>query len=381
MRIGIDARFYGETGPGRYVKNVLAHLENQDFANTYYVFLRDRNFELYIPKNPKFHKVRSEYSWYSFKEQIFYFLQLLSYHLDLFYVPHFSIPVLYPGKLVSAIPDLIMHTYSNTEVSTLPGFLFAIKKLGYYFAMLVAVIRSSKIIVPSNATKAEFLKHYAFLKDDKFVLAYEGVDPELKVLSSEIVSNQVLNRFGIRGEFLLYVSNMYKHKNVKKLIDAFEILKNNYGFEGQLVLVGKKDAYSQKIHEYVVSRGLEQFILLPGLMGFVTDAEVSVLRRNARAYVFPSLMEGFSLTPLEAMAEGLVCAVSNIPCHQEIFGDSVVYFDPLNASDIAVQVQKLLTQPALRENLKLKGYELVKNYDWKKTAQITLGVFKDVLKF
>ena len=97
-KIGIDARFLGDAGPGRYVKNVIEQLEKLDTKNTYYIFLRDRGYDLYEPKVPNFIKIHAEYSWYSFEEQILFLFKVLKYGLDLFYVPHFNIPVLYPSQ-------------------------------------------------------------------------------------------------------------------------------------------------------------------------------------------------------------------------------------------------------------------------------------------
>jgi glycosyltransferase involved in cell wall biosynthesis len=116
------------------------------------------------------------------------------------------------------------------------------------------------------------------------------------------------------------------------------------------------------------------------MSNYVTDAEIVALRKAASVYVFPSLKEGFSLTPLEAQAMGLPCAISDIPCHKEIYGDSVQYFDPYNVEDIAEKVNAILTDDNLKNSLRAKGLENIKKYDWKKTASITYSVFNDVLK-
>lgn len=376
--IGIDARFYGEAGPGRYVKNIISHLENIDSENKYYIFLRKKGFEDYNPKNPNFIKVLADYKWYSFEEQIFFLLKLLSFRLDLFYIPHFNIPVFYPGKIVTAIPDIIMHSFSTEEGTTLPKFYYRFKKKIYYLVVLIALLRSEKVIVPSNDTKNDFLKNYKFILDSKYVLAYEGVDPDL--LKSDLNSESVLKKYGIKKPFLLYISSMYKHKNVERLVEMFEILKSKFGFSGQLVLVGKKDTFSSAIQKLVALKGMNNSVLMPGMQNYVSDSEAIALRKEAALFVFPSLKEGFSLTPLEAMAMSLPCAVSKIPCHEEVLGDAAWYFDPLDTSDMAEKVHKLLEDTTLRENLIKKGLEKVKEYNWNDTAKVTLRVFSDTFK-
>ncbi len=378
MKIGIDARFYQEAGPGRYAKNIVEHLEIVDEKNTYFIFLRETGFNLYTPKNPNFKKVLAPYKWYSFEEQTKFLIKILGYKLDLFYIPHFNIPVLYPGKIITAIPDIIMHTFSTEAGTTLPLFYFRFKKLVYYLVVLWAIVRSYKVIVPSQDVLNDFIKYYPRIKKDKYVLAYEGVDPvyERKDLANTV---EILTKYGIREPYLLYVSSMYDHKNVLNLIHAFKILIVAHGYKGSLILVGKNDLFSKKYYEEVVKEGLQDRILFPGMKAYVTDAEVVALRSKADLYVFPSLKEGFSLTPLEAMVVGLPCVISKIPCHEEIYGDSVVYFDPTDSNDIAQKVDLVLKNQSVREEIVNKGYEVVKKYSWLKTAETTLRVFKEAL--
>ena len=130
-RIGIDARFYGKAGPGRYTKNIIKHLEKVDVVNSYFILLKKDNFEDYIPVNPNFTKVLADYPWYSWAEQTSFLFKVLSLKLDLYYVPHFNIPVLYPKKIVTAIPDMIMHTFSTEKGTTLWKPYFKFKKFVY----------------------------------------------------------------------------------------------------------------------------------------------------------------------------------------------------------------------------------------------------------
>ena len=269
-----------------------------------------------------------------------------------------------------------MHTFSTERGTTLPKPYFKFKKLVYYLVVLWAVVRSNKVIVPSLDVKNDFLKFYKFIPQLKFVLAYEGIDPDL-ITKPKLNPQQVLDKYKIRRPFLLYVSSMYEHKNVDRLVDAFKLLQDKYGFLGQLVLIGKNDSFAQKINQKVRDLRLENTVLMPGMITYVPDADVVALRSQAEVYVFPSLKEGFSLTPLEGMIAGLPAVISNIPCHKEIYGDSVVYFDPLNTGDMAEKINNVLIDNTLKESLIAKGFELVKKYNWLDTAKITLEVFKN----
>ena len=384
MKIGIDARFYGKAGPGRYTKNIIQHLEKVDSENEYIIFLRKDGFDAYQPANPRFTKVLADYSWYSFEEQTTFLLAILRQKLDLYYVPHFNIPALYPGKIVTAIPDMTMHTFSTEKGTTLPLWYFRIKKIVYRVVFWWAVHRSFRVIVPSKTVIKEFLEHLNF-KKDKYVLAYEGVDPDL--LGKVDQPEKVLEKYGIKKDFILSVGSMYEHKNVSGLIDMFKILRSEYGFKGQLVLASKRDKFSERIYDRVVAEGLEKDIRVLAFLDqnvesdiVVSDEELGALRSKATLYTMAAFKEGFSLTALEGMALGLPAALSDIDCHREVYENSVVFYNPEDPEDMAWTVNELLTDDGMIEDYKRRGYAQVKKYDWLKTAQITLDVFNQALK-
>lgn len=378
-KIGLDARFFAEAGPGRYIKNIVEHLELIDTVNEYIVFVTERGMNEYSPKNPNFKKVLSNSRWYTWNEQVFFLWQIIMSKLDIFYVPHFNFPVLYPKLLVTAIPDIIMHTFSTEKGTTLPKPYFLFKKLVYKQVVWWALVRSKKVIVPTYDVYNDITTYYPQIDKNKFVVAYEGVDPAFTSQNFNI--EELLNSLGLINKgYLLYVSSMYEHKNVHKLLDAFEILVNKYVYDGKLVLIGKKDKYSGEVYARVQNNPiLKAKVVMPGMQSYVTDDKIVALRKAAALYVFPSLKEGFSLTPLEAQAVGLPSVVSNISCHKEVFEDSVVYFDPHNSQDIAEKISMVLKDQDLQQRLIQKGYNNVKKYNWLDTAKITLQVFHELL--
>lgn len=381
-RIGFDARFYGRAGPGRYVKALLDHLELVDTENDYIVFMNDEGFSAYTPKNPKFKKVLVNSSWYSFQEQTKFLVQIMRQKLDLYYAPHFNVPILYPGKLVTAIPDMIMHEYGTEFSTTLPKWYFKIKKFVYKWVFYWAMARSYKVIVPSEGAINKFLDNFPF-KKDKYVLASEGVDPDL--FDSNLDPANVLEKYGVTQPYLLFVSSMYEHKNINRLIEAFKVLMTKYKYEGTLVLISKRDKFSDRVYEKIKAERLDSRILMPAYkfpskaVMVISDAEVVAFRKKAQAYVFPSLMEGFSLTALEGMHLGLPATISNIDIHKEVHGDSVLYFDPYVVEDIAHKMHLIVSDNDLRQKLITRGYEQVKKYSWDNTANVTLNVFKQAL--
>lgn len=382
-RIGFDARFYGHAGPGRYVKALLDHLEKIDNTNEYIVFMNDEGFNSYKPINANFKKVLANSTWYTFQEQTKFLFTVVMQNLDLFYVPHFNIPVLYPGKIVTAIPDMIMHEYSTEAGTTLPIWYFRIKRFVYRSVFTWAILRSFKVIVPTQKVYKEMVEYYPKHKD-KFVIAHEGVDPDL--LKETLNTKEVLKKYHVEKPYILHVGSMYEHKNVDRIIDMFKLLISKYKYEGDLVLVSKRDKFSERMLERVKAENLTNRVHLPAFeypsdkIIVISDDEAVAFRKEASVYVFASLKEGFSLTALEGMKFKLPAVISDIDIHREVYEDSVLYFDPTNVEEFAEKVNLMLTDEKVRNDYINRGLMQFKKYDWLETAKITQETFNQALK-
>lgn len=375
-KIAFDARFYNEAGPGRYVKNILENLELLDQTNKYFVFLKKEHFDVYEPKSSNFIKIEANYPWYSFSEQILFLAKLIKYNPDVLYVPHFNIPVLFPKKIITAIPDIIMHSFSTEQGTTLPKPYFKLKKFIYKLVTRWAIYRSSYVIVPSYSTLNDIHNVFGTSKQ-KLVYAPEGVDSSISTLNME--NESYLQQLGITKPYILYVGSMYEHKNIQRLIEAYEKLVKESNFQYNLVLAGKSDNFSLKIEQLIGSKNLQDKIFIPGQKEKINDSQMNRLRANCEFYVFPSLKEGFSLTPMEAMVFNKACVISSIECHKEIYGDSVLYFDPLDTNNIAQKVLDISQNTEMQSELIKKGQELLTKYSWQNTARITLDSINSAL--
>ncbi|MBI5465090.1 hypothetical protein HY946_00575 [Candidatus Gottesmanbacteria bacterium] len=128
MRIGIDARLWGQTGVGRYLEELVANLAKIDHEDRYTLFLRKSHQDLPLPGST-WEKRPADICWHSLKEQILMPFILWREHLDLVHFPYFSVPIFYPGKFVVTIHDLILDHFETGKASTLPFFLYKIKRL------------------------------------------------------------------------------------------------------------------------------------------------------------------------------------------------------------------------------------------------------------
>ena len=358
IKIGIDARFYGpkQKGLGRYVQKLVEHLEEIDQNNQYIIFLRKDNWSQYTPNNPNFKKVLADYPWYSLAEQILMPFKIRQERVDLMHFPHFNVPVFYRKPFVITIHDLILKRFSTKRASTLGPIRYWLKNLAYQLVISSGIKRAKKIIAISEFTKQDILKYFQ-VDSGKIEVIYEG-GPEKTNSNKELRINK---------PYLLYVGNAYPHKNLERLILAFEKL-NKEKKDLRLVLVGEIDYFYQRIRKISPSNVI--------FTDFVSDQELAGLYQDAALYVFPSLCEGFGLPPLEAMAHNLPVVSSNFSCLPEILGPAALYFNPQDINDIVDKIKKVLNKRELQEKLILEGKKRIKRYSWSRMADQILGLYQ-----
>ncbi len=370
MRIGIDARFYGSAGKGlgRYTERLIAHLEqiappNDDFV----IFLQQESWDAYQPANPRFHKVRADFRWYSLAEQRQMPALVRSAKLDLMHYPHFNVPLLTPSPFVVTIHDLILTHFPTRRATTLGPALYWFKHLAYRITLSRAVARASHILTVSQFTAFDIQKYFGY-DPKKISVTYEAVDTFPKPASND---QEVLRHLAVPGRYLLYVGNAYPHKNLEALVHLLQLLPQKYA-DLHVVIVGRPDYFLTRLQQLVASTHLQERVHFPG---YVTDAELGSLYRNAHAYIFPSLYEGFGLPPLEAMAQGTPVISSNASCMPEILGDAALYFNPKDTRGMLAALERLDVEPNLRPQLVDKGRQRVAQYSWKNLAATTLQVY------
>jgi len=393
MKIGIDCRMYGpkHTGIGRYVQNLVENLLEIDKENSYVLFVKDdRTEEIENLKikysfkidNLKLKIIPSKVQHYSFKEQVALPVLIRKEKLDLMHFPHFNVPVFYRGKYIVTIHDLIKHSSRGMTTTTRSSWFYWLKYLGYKLVFSQAVKKAKKIITPSQFVKNEVIKEYG-VKPGKVVVTYEGVDEKLKAKSEErktMVQNlKLLERYEIKKPYLLYVGSVYPHKNVERLIEAVKLLNNKYLTSDilhiTLVIVCARNVFSERLRNKVVQMEAQEFV---NLAGFVPDEDLAVLYKEAEAFVFPPLLEGFGLPGLEAMSVGCPVLCSNIPVLREVYGEAALYFDPLNPEEMAKKMVEVIDQKGKRDKMAEKGKRQAEKYSWSKMAKEILKVYSFV---
>lgn len=365
MRIGIDCRLWNESGVGRYIRNLVNQLQQIDNKNEYVLFALSKDREEVVLQNQNFKIAEANVHWHSLEEQIRLPLILRKEKLDLMHFPYFSVPTFYRGKFVITIHDLILHHFPTGKASTHSRLVYLLKLAAYKFVLKKAVKDAKKIITVTEATKND-IENTLQINSEKIAVTYEGVDENLK--KSKHTRNNL-------GDYFLYIGNAYPHKNLDKLIEAFRKvhLDNN---NLKLVLVGKEDFFYEKLRNYISKIKLEESVIF---YGFARDEELSNLFLHAKALIAPSLIEGFGLSPIEAMDLGCPIIVSDIPVFHETCGSAALYFDPNDSSDIALKMEDILKNKTEVKKRLEEGFKKSKNFSWEKMAKQTLAIYTAAL--
>ncbi len=191
----------------------------------------------------------------------------------------------------------------------------------------------------------------------------------------EVELQRVRQTYGIEGDYILSVGAIQPRKNLSRLVAAYSRLRwaRPEGKLPQLVLVGKcawlYDETLRTIKELEISNSVI-------LTGYVPEADLPALYSGALCFVYPSYFEGFGLPPLEAMKCGAPVIVGDKTSLPEVVGDAGILVDPFDIDELAAAIQKLIADSELRMQLRVKGLERAKLFDWQETARQTLAVYE-----
>lgn len=377
MRIGIDARLYGleHAGLGRYVMRLVEDVLKLDKKNDYVLFLKKEHAEKF--QNRKRVKVVvTNIPIYSFAEQTILPFVFAKEKLNLLHVPHFNAPLVYDGKMILTIHDLIKHDSKGPETTTRHRWFYSIKRLGYLALTNGIAQRADHILVPSNFVKEDVAKRL-HVPTEKITVTYEAAAGSIKEIAlTDEEKAKVLNKYHLAQPFIVYTGSVYPHKNVDVLVGAIEKHNQRKEVDLQLALICSRSVFWERLNKKITEKNLQNTVKL---LGFVEDEDVSKLYSLALALVHPSKMEGFGLTGLEAMSVGLPVISSNASCLPEVYGDAALFFNPSDVDDLVSCLETFIKDPELRSQMATKGYLQARKYSWQKMAKETLTVYKQLL--
>lgn len=276
------------------------------------------------------------------------------------------VPIFFKPKRYSVI--VYDFAYKHFKSS---NFKDKLKTLYIDFVSKLAFRRAKLIICISEYTKNDLIKYFK-VDASKIQVVYPG---DGGLTKEEPVKPNI--NLSIADKFFLYVGTIKERKNLFGVLSAFAILKKRMSQDIKLVVVGKcqdSSLYAKKLQQLIKQENLDDSVIFAG---HISDRELIYLYNNTLALVFPSLLEGFGFPLVEAMSRGVPIVTSENSCLSEITGEAALLVDPLNYSDIAGAMNKILTDDEKREELKVKGLERAKEFTWNKAADNFYNLVRD----
>lgn len=365
--IVIDARIR-QSSSGKPIERLIEYLQKLDRTNQYTVLVSPD--DTWQPDVPNFSVKTCRYKKFSINplEQVGFSVFLRRLKAD---VVHFGMtpqePLFYFGKRITMTHDLTMFRHARAE--RLPEWMHRIRMMLYGLWFWWSLRLAKQVIVPTKFVAKDVSTRYPFVAR-KITVTYESSEPPIEGESRKLKGKS------LESPFLFHVGSPFPHKNIDRLVTAFEVLKQKHP-DLKLVLAGRREYYFAEMEEHIATSKFKQDIIAPG---FVTDAELKWLYENAEMYVLPSLSEGFGLPGLEAMAHSCPLVSSNATCLPEVYGDAAVYFNPRDINEMTDAIEKVLDDHQLRKELVKKGHAQLKKYSWEKMAKETLTVYDKVLR-
>jgi len=296
-------------------------------------------------------------------EQVYIPWLLQRHKIDVLHSLHYSFPLWRTrARKIVTICDMTFFIIPEVHLPV---------KLAYFRFFIRAVSRrADALIFISTSTKADWRRYFPKSSKPSFVIPM-GKGPAYRPDIDPCEIDRTTLKHGITQPYILYIGTIEPRKNLPRLVAAFAQLAESFPAH-RLVIAGMKGWMYAELYEKVKSLHLQSRVIFTG---FVPEEDKPGLLAGAEVFVYPSLYEGFGIPVLEALACGAPTLTSNISSLPEVAGDAAVLVNPEEIDDIANGLQKLLTNSALRDSLRLKCVYQASLFDWNRTVDATIQAY------
>lgn len=235
----------------------------------------------------------------------------------------------------------------------------------------------STIITDSQSSKSDIVKYTGF-PQEKINVVYLAAGEEFRKIKNKESEIELIKTYNLPKKFILYVGDVTWNKNLPRLLKAVKIIDIPLVMVGKALTIKNIDKQNAWNHDLLEAQKMIAENKKVICLGFVSTEELVILYNIATAFVMPSLYEGFGLPVLESMACGCPVVTSKDGSLSEITGDAAFYIDALSITSIANGIDNVFKNEELQKKLSQKGEEQVRKFSWKKTAEGTVNVYKNL---
>ncbi len=373
MIIGIDASralIKERTGTENYAYHLIQALLEVDQKNEYVLYTRGSHSSEVAKQRLRLLRGGTTIKaipWSYFWTQGGLALECLLRPPDLLFIPSHTLPLVRRPSLKTVV------TIHGLEYEYLPQYYQFPQKLYLTKSTEYAVRYATRLIAVSQWTKDQLVSQ---LNADpkKISVVHEGINvvPPRRSPASSAGHHP---RSDCR-QYILFVGTVQPRKNLVRLIESFKLAMKQLNNETmKLLIAGKLGWLYDEILAAPRKFGVEKRVKF---LGYVDDRQLAGLYHQALFFILPSLCEGFGLPVLEAMAYGCPIIAARAGALPEIVGQAGLLVNPKNTDEIAAAMKLMIENQDLREALREKGFQRVKQFSWQKAAQKTVKIFKEV---
>ena len=372
-RIAFDARYVNDRyhGIGRYAFRLLEALA-QAAPHFTFVALRssgpDSRFDWNVLEAlPNVTLAKGPGPLYWPHEQLIWPLILRRLNVDLFHSPYFVAPLLSPAPAVVTVHDMIFERY--------PAYMPQSYARPYYRLLMAMSIRCAKRVIAVSQATARDLQQFYGVSRDKIAVCGEAADPALHPVCDEEEKQRLRHHYNLERPFVLAVGARRPHKNFQRLVEAFALIESHCDHD--LVFVGPPDErFPDEARQAAQNLQLQERV---HFLGWTPEADLPGLYSMAKAVAAPSLIEGFGLPGLEAMACGAPVLANDATSLPEVAGDAALMVDATSSTALALSLRHLLTDASLRHWLSEAGLRRSAQFTWSGVAREILENYREVL--
>lgn len=355
LRIGFDTTSlrHPSTGVGSYTANILRYLQQNPAIQIIPLSHYNPHSKWFVNKT----------AWM----QVILPWLVRTDHLDLCHFTNNVAPIRMPCSTVITIHDMTLWLY--------PEFHYRKRLISMRPFIPLAAHRAAAIITVSESSKADIIR-ILDIPADKIHVIYEAPSADFRPMPRDAALEQLRRSYRLPDRFILFVGTLEPRKNLVRLLAAFEQLYRRRLIPHHLVIVGAKGWKTREIYRTIEQLQLQHVVHLPG---YVPQEDLVSIFNLAEVLAFPSLYEGFGLPVVEAMACGKPVITSRCGSLEEVTGGAAEYVEPTEVESIAAGLQHVLTNPDRYEELRTLGLARARHFDWERTAQQTLEVYRRVI--
>ena len=374
MRIGIDytAAVNQTAGIGRFTRGLVSALADVDQDNEYVLFYTQPHGPSrgpLFPDHPNFQERSIPVSdrtltiiWYRLGLPLA--IDLFTGAVDLFYFPNYVQPPLRRGASVVTVHDLSFLMVPECADAGLRAHLERV--------VPASVAAADFITADSENTRNDIIA-LLDVPEERVEVVYGGLEPSLRRVEDQAILEGIRRKYRLHFPFILHVGVIEPRKNLCRLIQAYQLVRERTRLPHKLVIAGGLGWLYHDVFREVEELHLGDDVVFPG---FVPDQDLPALYSLADVLAYPSLYEGFGFPPLEAMACGTPVVCSNSSSLPEVVGDAAITVSPTDVEALADGLITVLEDHRVQAELVEKGHKRARLFTWEASARKLVGCFE-----